>query len=412
MPRSLIPDPLAVIEAGYDLAASDSEWVRRIAQAVSRELRGPAGCVGYRFDYRPGLGYMTHAFSVVDGDPDLATLTRSILRRFPTNDIARFFQCGGITSSKEACVFPMPVERGLVDFCGIVIGDAESGVTTGVPLPEAATIDRHSRRRWRRVCAHLTAIFRLRNALTAQSPARVEAVLTPAARIVHAAGAAQHRNARSVLQEAVATMERARGVLRQKDPSHALALWRELVAGRWTLVDEFESDGRRLIVAHVNPVDSVALRELTPRQQGIVRLVLEGRSAASIAVTLGISPGAVSQQIKLSLRKLRLGSVSALVKLKYRLANSSKATFSELDGVTTCAIEVGPVLDATAASRLSPAERHITCLLLDGLSNSEIAELRHCSYRTVANQIASLYEKLGIGSRTELAFCMSNGMVA
>jgi DNA-binding CsgD family transcriptional regulator len=52
---------------------------------------------------------------------------------------------------------------------------------------------------------------------------------------------------------------------------------------------------------------------------------------------------------------------------------------------------------------LTPAERHVALALLDGRSNAEIAALRGSSPRTIANQVASLYRKLGVGSRAELA---------
>lgn len=51
---------------------------------------------------------------------------------------------------------------------------------------------------------------------------------------------------------------------------------------------------------------------------------------------------------------------------------------------------------------LSPAEEAVAALALDGLSNAEIARARGSAERTVANQLAAAYRKLGIGSRLEL----------
>jgi DNA-binding CsgD family transcriptional regulator len=56
-----------------------------------------------------------------------------------------------------------------------------------------------------------------------------------------------------------------------------------------------------------------------------------------------------------------------------------------------------PVLDD-----LSPSERKVVDLLQRGCSNSEIARLRSVSIQTVANQIASAFRKLKVGSRREL----------
>jgi DNA-binding CsgD family transcriptional regulator len=54
------------------------------------------------------------------------------------------------------------------------------------------------------------------------------------------------------------------------------------------------------------------------------------------------------------------------------------------------------------AISLSSAESDVVRHLLAGRSNSEIAALRRCSTRTVANQVASLFRKLGVRSRLEL----------
>lgn len=59
-------------------------------------------------------------------------------------------------------------------------------------------------------------------------------------------------------------------------------------------------------------------------------------------------------------------------------------------------------LDAAAADQLTPAERSVLHLLFERLSNQEIAALRHTSVRTVANQVASIFAKLHVGSRAEL----------
>ncbi len=50
---------------------------------------------------------------------------------------------------------------------------------------------------------------------------------------------------------------------------------------------------------------------------------------------------------------------------------------------------------------LSAAERIVALALLEGLSNSQIAKVRKTSVRTVANQVASLFQKLGVRSRAE-----------
>lgn len=52
---------------------------------------------------------------------------------------------------------------------------------------------------------------------------------------------------------------------------------------------------------------------------------------------------------------------------------------------------------------LSPAEHAVVRLALRGLRNVDIARTRGASPRTVRNQLAAAYAKLGVSSRTELA---------
>lgn len=61
---------------------------------------------------------------------------------------------------------------------------------------------------------------------------------------------------------------------------------------------------------------------------------------------------------------------------------------------------------------LSDAERDVVAALLAGDSNRDIAARRGTSVRTVANQVASIFRKLGVASRAELASRLSGGASA
>jgi len=69
----------------------------------------------------------------------------------------------------------------------------------------------------------------------------------------------------------------------------------------------------------------------------------------------------------------------------------------------TVAILSFDVDDADKTGELTSAEREVALLALAGKSNQDIAAARHCSVRTVANQLQSVFRKLGIRSRAELA---------
>ena len=58
--------------------------------------------------------------------------------------------------------------------------------------------------------------------------------------------------------------------------------------------------------------------------------------------------------------------------------------------------------EATRDQREATMERARASLAASGLSNGAIASLRRVSERTIANQLASAFRKLGVGSRFEL----------
>jgi DNA-binding CsgD family transcriptional regulator len=75
---------------------------------------------------------------------------------------------------------------------------------------------------------------------------------------------------------------------------------------------------------------------------------------------------------------------------RFRLGDSELAVFSE------------PLPRLSESVDLTPAEQDICLRLLEGQSSREIARERQTATRTVANQIAAIFEKLGVSSRAEL----------
>jgi DNA-binding CsgD family transcriptional regulator len=63
---------------------------------------------------------------------------------------------------------------------------------------------------------------------------------------------------------------------------------------------------------------------------------------------------------------------------------------------------IGVEAEACTPSPLTAAEHAVVKLAAQGLSNEAIAELRSCSVRTVANQLAASYRKFAVSGRREL----------
>jgi DNA-binding CsgD family transcriptional regulator len=75
------------------------------------------------------------------------------------------------------------------------------------------------------------------------------------------------------------------------------------------------------------------------------------------------------------------------------------------------AYAVTPALAALASGpRLTPREREIAQLVARGLTSRQVADRLHLSPRTVDNRLASIYDKLGISGRGELAEVLPAGL--
>lgn len=72
------------------------------------------------------------------------------------------------------------------------------------------------------------------------------------------------------------------------------------------------------------------------------------------------------------------------------------------DGQELALFEFATSDSCPRAAGVTAAERVVLVLAVAGLSNAEIAARRGVSPRTVANQLASLFRKLGVHSRLEL----------
>ncbi|MFO0551884.1 MAG: helix-turn-helix transcriptional regulator [Polyangiaceae bacterium] len=187
--------------------------------------------------------------------------------------------------------------------------------------PAVSTPSKREKARWHRIAAHLVAGLRVhrsmrdepRDAPLLERPP-VEAVLNPDGGIVDARGAAKPRTARTELRQAAATMDRARGSLRQRDPDAGLRAWQALVAGRWTLVDVFDTDGRRFIVARENQPVAPSVVHLTRREQHVITYARLGWPSKQIAYTLGIAESTVSETLRRALDKMGLRSRVDLIR--------------------------------------------------------------------------------------------------
>ncbi|HEY1953968.1 MAG TPA: helix-turn-helix transcriptional regulator [Polyangiaceae bacterium] len=311
------------MESAYDLGAPDNAtWLARVTEATRAELGFEDGVVAYTYEVAENGWITPHDVVLAGAAPEVAA---DLLNpgAFPPEDAAAIIKThttSGVglatrisaqakTEVGRAYFHRVLSARGFVDAITLNATDpTRHGVLFFAPMRHAPKIVPSLTRRYAMLGAHLAAGLRLRRAASAL---RDEAVLDTNGKVAHATGSATAVSARESLRTAVRAVDRARGKMRKRDPVGALEIWRGLVAGRWSLVDRFESDGRHFLVAHPNPPDARDPRALTARERQVAGFVALGQSNKMIAYELGISASTVGVLAARAAKKLGLRSRAA-----------------------------------------------------------------------------------------------------
>ena len=255
-------DWIGLVESAYSLEGDLDVWLGRVLEAAESVLDQGGGLAGWIYSHA-GDDWRIVTAGGRSSDPAFTELTQQTLAKTDLMNLHRLLlgsAAGGTLSSVRRS--ERPVERETLttlsrnrfqDAFGLIAPTATGqGLVIGGPLPRRQKTSIADFNRHRRVAAHLGAGLRLRLALENSAGGGVEAVLDPNARLHDATGPAWGSRAREFLRAAVEGRERARTRDQREDPDQALTIWEGLVAGRWSLVDRFESDGKRYVVARAN----------------------------------------------------------------------------------------------------------------------------------------------------------------
>lgn len=392
-------DLLTVLEQGYDLDRPLGAWMLGIVDAVRPGF--PDGTFVGGSIVRFGEGAEARVeFEVRDPDEPghYAGVVRGVFDAMPPAALTQLFGAAPFVGEARS----VPEFEAMIDgvstpgheSLGFCVGDGRgTGLALGSFVPAGTRMTARDRERWFRIVAHLGSAIRLR---TRFAPGRgsAEAVFTPSGGIEHLAPSLVEGTTRDALVDAVQRLARAKA-MRRSSPDDALALFRALVEGRYSVVDWIDTDGKRFVVAHENPMPRGSLRALGPREAQVAERMVEGRSNSEIGYLLGLAPGTVNRIARDVLAKLGGARRADLPTLFERGVDVAP--------LTEAAIAIGPAPgDASNWNRLSPAERAVVRAALAGRSNASIAASRDVSSRTVANQLAQVYARFGVRGRIEL----------
>jgi DNA-binding NarL/FixJ family response regulator len=404
-------DWVGLIEEVYRLEDDNDSWLKRLLEhAAPLSNRGFWPTIStYRYTSRKLHLERSAALGPVHARDILAASMQ-----VQTPRVSHFFRSGpAVASLSEALYTREPGLASVVQqITNGVVHDklAVKGLTgQGSALilcwlfSERIVPTAQERHRWQCVASHLGAGLRLRKFAQAldldSSP--VEAIFDGAGKLHEAREGAEHPTARTALRKSVYRLDQLRTRHGRSDPDRALAAWEGLVQGRWSLVDHFDSDGRRFVLAVKNDPRFPDPRGLTLRERQVAEFIGQGHSGKEISYMLGISPSAVTNCTTRAVRKLGLSSLTELA--AFFSPNGPRATLAEY-GVHDNTLLIGtyPLLPADQVANLTDAERAVLAALLTGSTNRDIAQRRNCSEHTVANQVQAIFRKVGARSRSEL----------
>jgi len=192
------------------------------------------------------------------------------------------------------------------------------------------------------------------------------------------------------------------------EPIDSVATWRDLIEGTAYIVDEFiTTEGAFLILR--NHTDSA--RALSRRDLDILEQVLLGVDQKVVGIERNLAPSTVAACLRQAYGKLGLTCKPSRVSLfMVTLVHAAKgrgriesghACEYEYEGATFRALRMS-MPERVFARVLSPAEEAVVRMRVQGRSHAEIAARRKTSLRTVANQVAAAFQRLGVSSRSDL----------
>ncbi len=298
------PGWIDVVEAAYLVDVDEHAWLQGIVRAAEPLLDQGLGVVAYTYDVSRSDRVLVPAAA---RSPSMPIATAEFLAAGIQATGPRYIRQSyrAIQVETSSCIpgFETLVEPtfraiGVADMLGINGFDPSGvGAWLGAALPRRTALRRTERSRYERIATHLGVAHRLRLRLASSeaagnAPWNADAVLSPRGALEHAGGADVER-ARGQLRAAAVAIDRARGKLRRTAPDAALADWVGLADGKWSLVDKFDGDGKRYVLARRNEPRVGGLDRLTDRERAVAAYAALGHSNKLLAYDLGIAHSTV-----------------------------------------------------------------------------------------------------------------------
>jgi DNA-binding NarL/FixJ family response regulator len=129
--------------------------------------------------------------------------------------------------------------------------------------------------------------------------------------------------------------------------------------------------------------------KVTPREQQVLNLLVQGFSNREIGGELSISLRTVKQHLRMLFLRAGIHEGSKRVKLARYAHEDERAVMTPCEG-------------------LSSRESRISILVWEGLTNCEIGKIVGTSEQVIKNHLRRVFDKLGVWNRLELAMYVAS----
>ncbi len=309
---------VSVVEAAYAIDQPTGVWLKALCRATRPWLDYGDGVFAALYDARdPRNLSMTEVTGTGISTAGMEAIRLGAAAAGPAIiSQLRHETCGTLVDRLGARATRMPAMLaaralfGVRDVFGLNAQDpTQRGVVFAAPMRQRRELGAAFTRTWAHVAAHVASGFRLRRQVDEAVATQSEAVLDPDGKLLHAEGPATAKAARLALRGAAAAIDKARA---GHGGDGDVRNWQALVHGRWSLVDSFERDGRRYVVAKKND-PFVPGQRLSLRERQVVGFAALGHSNKLIAWELGVSTSTVATQLSSAMKKLGISSRVQLI---------------------------------------------------------------------------------------------------
>lgn len=337
MKKFVLTDPGAILDHVYDLELPSRAWISAITEQLNPMMTGGNGTLGSILKMNEQLQVPVLSPHEADAEvPAFHQFLKMTEQLFPSSHdsqhLGQLFAASGmgtLSVDRQGAgarkVFLDEFRRhGIIDAAGLIVPHLSSRtfIFFTARQKETTEVPTRAKRRWVDLQNHIAAVYGLREKLENEQFQETDAVWFDTSGDCVERGPTYDPEIRERLRQAVLKRERSRSGHTASRRIDLADYWDAVLSGQWVILDRFDTDGRRYVIAL--PVSEMGdkIRGLSQREREVLDLMADGHANKSIAYELGISTTAISSHLNNIYRKLGIDGRTDIVRLAQRVRST------------------------------------------------------------------------------------------